>query len=208
MRFRKCAIPGRERPKCGHEGWRYENRIRKDPAIRHERRVFGAGVDAPKGAWQHPTEPGRTIVQVGAETLPHRHLVSEEIYHITEGAGMMTLGKEQFEIKKGDTVRILPGTLYRVKNTSSIPLKILCRWSPAYSHEDTEVAKQVRLNRYPEKRIRPMNLPHMAEATVVRTGFGEPNLMISLVYNSLITGLGGVLVSKRYPRCHGEKRKE
>ena len=79
------------------------------------------------------------IVQVGAETLPHRHLVSEEIYHITEGAGMMTLGKEQFEIKKGDTVCILPGTPHRVKNTSSIPLKILCCCSPAYSHEDSEL---------------------------------------------------------------------
>ncbi len=79
------------------------------------------------------------IVPVGTETFLHRHFVSEEIYHIAEGQGLMTLGKEQFEIKKGDTVCILPGTRHRVENTGSIPLKILCCCSPAYSHEDTEL---------------------------------------------------------------------
>jgi mannose-6-phosphate isomerase-like protein (cupin superfamily) len=59
------------------------------------------------------------IVQVGAETLLHRHLVSEEIYHVTEGVGVMTLGKDRFEIKPEDTVCILPGTPHRVKNTGS-----------------------------------------------------------------------------------------
>jgi mannose-6-phosphate isomerase-like protein (cupin superfamily) len=79
------------------------------------------------------------IVQAGAETLLHRHPVSEEIYHITEGAGVMTLGKEQFEIKKGDTACILPGTPHRVRNTGWVPLRILCCCSPPYSHEDTEL---------------------------------------------------------------------
>jgi mannose-6-phosphate isomerase-like protein (cupin superfamily) len=78
-------------------------------------------------------------IQVGAETLLHRHLVSEEIYHITEGLGGMTLGKDQFEIKAGDTICILPGTPHRVRNTGTAPLKILCCCSPAYSHEDTEL---------------------------------------------------------------------
>jgi mannose-6-phosphate isomerase-like protein (cupin superfamily) len=79
------------------------------------------------------------LVPVATETIMHRHLVSEEIYHVTEGVGMMILGNEQFEIKKGDTVCILPGTIHRVKNTGTIPLRILCCCSPAYSHEDTEL---------------------------------------------------------------------
>ena len=81
------------------------------------------------------------IVPVGAETLMHRHLVSEEIYHVTEGVGAVTLRKEQFEIKKGDTVCILPGMAHRVKNMGTIPLRILCCCSPAYSHEDTELVQ-------------------------------------------------------------------
>ena len=79
------------------------------------------------------------IVPAGAETLMHRHLLSEEIYHIAEGAGVMTLGADQFEIKTGDTVCTLPGTPHRVKNTGASPLRILCCCSPAYSHDDTEL---------------------------------------------------------------------
>ena len=81
------------------------------------------------------------LVPVGAETLMHRHLVSEEIYHVSEGVGVMTLGKDQFGIKKGDTVCILPGIIHRVKNTGTIPLRILCCCSPAYAHEDTELVQ-------------------------------------------------------------------
>ena len=79
------------------------------------------------------------IVPVGSETLMHKHLVSEEIYHVTEGVGEMTLGQAQFVIRRGDTVCILPGMAHRVKNTGTIPLRILCCCSPAYSHEDTEL---------------------------------------------------------------------
>jgi mannose-6-phosphate isomerase-like protein (cupin superfamily) len=81
------------------------------------------------------------LVPVGAETLMHRHHFSEEIYHVSEGTGVMTLGKEQFEIKKGDTVCILPGMIHRVENTGTIPLRILCCCSPAYAHEDTELVQ-------------------------------------------------------------------
>ena len=81
------------------------------------------------------------LVPVGTETITHRHLVSEEIYHVTERVGMMTLGSDQFEIRKGDTMCILPGTIHRVKNTGTIPLRILCCCSPAYSHEDTELVQ-------------------------------------------------------------------
>ena len=77
------------------------------------------------------------IIPVGAKTLMHRHLVSEEIYHVTEGAGVMTLGEERFELRKGDTVCILPGIIHRGRNTGTIPLRILCCCSPAYAHEDT-----------------------------------------------------------------------
>jgi len=79
------------------------------------------------------------IVPPGFETLLHKHNRSEEIYHITEGAGLMTINEKLFEVKLGDTVCILPGEVHRIKNFSDIPLKILCCCSPPYSHEDTEI---------------------------------------------------------------------
>ncbi|WP_440947348.1 cupin domain-containing protein [Methanosarcina sp. T3] len=79
------------------------------------------------------------IVPVGGETLLHRHRLTEEIYHITEGSGIMTLGSEEFEVRKGDSIRIAPGTPHRVRNPGEKELKILCCCAPAYSHEDTEL---------------------------------------------------------------------
>jgi mannose-6-phosphate isomerase-like protein (cupin superfamily) len=78
-------------------------------------------------------------VSAGYETLLHRHNRSEEIYHITQGLGFMTAGREQFEVSAGDTVCILPGELHCIKNTGMLPLKILCCCSPPYSHEDTYI---------------------------------------------------------------------
>ncbi len=78
-------------------------------------------------------------VQVEGTTQLHRHLHSEEIYHITQGNGIMFLGDEQCEVKAGDTVFIPSGTPHKIWNTGKIPLKILCCSSPPYSHEDTEL---------------------------------------------------------------------
>jgi mannose-6-phosphate isomerase-like protein (cupin superfamily) len=76
---------------------------------------------------------------MGSSTLAHRHLVAEEIYHITTGRGLMTLEAEVFEVSAGDTVLINSGVAHKLENTGSEFLKILCCCSPAYSHEDTEL---------------------------------------------------------------------
>lgn len=92
----------------------------------------------------HPAEHGNrnqslaeAIVRPGARTLLHRHRESEELYHVTAGAGLMTLGGEQFAIEAGDTVLIPPGTPHCVEATGAAPLHILCCCSPAYAHADT-----------------------------------------------------------------------
>ena len=78
-------------------------------------------------------------VQPGAGTALDRHHVTEEIYHITGGNGLMTLGAEQFAVAPGDTICIAPGTQHCIRNSGNVPLKILCACSPAYSHDDTEL---------------------------------------------------------------------
>jgi len=81
-------------------------------------------------------------IEPGQGTQLHRHRLSEEIYHVTVGEGLMTLGDEQFPIAVGDTVCIPPGTPHAVVNTGTKPLRILCACSPAYSHDDTEIVKK------------------------------------------------------------------
>ena len=76
-------------------------------------------------------------VPPGANTLAHHHVLSEEIYHILEGVGLMTLGSEQFDVSVGDSVLIPPGTSHCIHNPGNTTLRFLCCCSPAYAHQDT-----------------------------------------------------------------------
>ena len=78
-------------------------------------------------------------VATGCETRLHLHRRSEEIYHVTSGAGEMIMGDECFRVAAGDSVCIPPGTPHRLINTGPEDLVVLCACSPAYSHEDTEL---------------------------------------------------------------------
>ncbi len=78
-------------------------------------------------------------LEPGQHTLLHRHHVTEELYHITAGKGLMTLGGQQFEVFPGDTVCILPGTAHCIQNNGNDVLRLLCCCAPAYSHDDTEL---------------------------------------------------------------------
>lgn len=97
----------------------------------------------------HPDRDGNTrqslaeaVVALGSLTLLHKHIRSEEIYHITAGTGLMTLGDKQFKVVVGDTVYIPPGIPHQIKNIGEIQLKLFCCSSPPYSHDDTELLTQ------------------------------------------------------------------
>lgn len=78
-------------------------------------------------------------VRCGARTQLHRHVLTEELYYILAGSGVMTLGADCFKVGAGDTVLIAPGTPHRIEASGSQALRLLCCCSPAYSHEDTEL---------------------------------------------------------------------
>ena len=94
----------------------------------------------------HPTQHGNSnqslaeaLVFSGQKTALHVHHKSEELYHITQGQGLMTLGDKTFTVSKGDTICIQPGTAHCIENSGSGTLHILCCCSPAYAHEDTQL---------------------------------------------------------------------
>lgn len=79
------------------------------------------------------------VVAAGARTLLHRHRETEELYHVTAGEGVLTLGSERLKVSPGDTALIPPGTPHCIEATGAEALRILCCCSPAYRHEDTEI---------------------------------------------------------------------
>ncbi len=86
-------------------------------------------------------------VSPGTRTLFHRHHMTEEIYHVTAGSGRMTLGDETFEVLRGDSVLIPPGTPHCIEAVGTTPLRILCCCSPAYTHDDTELLEAEAVSR-------------------------------------------------------------
>jgi mannose-6-phosphate isomerase-like protein (cupin superfamily) len=99
----------------------------------------------------HPAQHGgrnqslaEALVPAGCSTVLHLHEHTEEIYHVTQGHGVMTLGAEKFPIIPGDSILIPPGTPHCVTNTGEGALVILCCCSPAYSHEDTVLLQERR----------------------------------------------------------------
>jgi len=87
----------------------------------------------------HNQSLAEATVPVSSTTLLHMHMKTEELYHITEGKGIVVLGDERFAVTAGDTVCIMPGTPHQITNTGFLPLRILCCCSPAYSHDDTDL---------------------------------------------------------------------
>lgn len=94
----------------------------------------------------HPAQHGNhaqsfaeATVAPGVITALHRHHLSEEIYHITQGQGRMTLGDREFDVATGDTIFIAPGTAHCIACVGEVALKIICACAPAYAHDDTEI---------------------------------------------------------------------
>jgi mannose-6-phosphate isomerase-like protein (cupin superfamily) len=72
----------------------------------------------------HPAVHGNRLqslaeatVHPGQRTHLHRHARTEELYHVTSGRGLMTLGEARFEVGAGDTVHIAPGTPHCIEAT-------------------------------------------------------------------------------------------
>ncbi len=71
----------------------------------------------------------------GSATERHYHKLTEELYFLLEGSGIIELDREQCEVGPGDAILIPPGTKHTIKALQ--PLRFLCCCAPPYSHDDT-----------------------------------------------------------------------
>jgi mannose-6-phosphate isomerase-like protein (cupin superfamily) len=76
-------------------------------------------------------------IPVGGATTEHYHRLTEELYLITAGRGLLMIDGEERVIEEGDCALIPPGARHKLFNVGSEPLRIVCACSPAYSDEDT-----------------------------------------------------------------------
>ena len=79
----------------------------------------------------------------GGSTQEHYHVVTEEIYFITEGQGRIRIEDEVREVKSGDAIAIPPGHKHKLWNTGNAILRLLCCCAPAYEHDDTIITESL-----------------------------------------------------------------
>ena len=92
---------------------------------------------APRNSCIQKQSLAEARLKPGQATDPHFHPITEEIYYILEGTGVMTIGDETKDVGPGDAIAIAPGAVHTIVNNGNIVLKFLCCCAPAYEHDDT-----------------------------------------------------------------------
>lgn len=76
-------------------------------------------------------------LEPGQSTERHYHRVSEEIYLITGGSGVMELDGQTRRVRPGDAILIPPGAWHTIENDGDDELRLMCCCAPPYTHDDT-----------------------------------------------------------------------
>jgi mannose-6-phosphate isomerase-like protein (cupin superfamily) len=75
-------------------------------------------------------------IPVGGTVTLHYHKVTEELYYILSGSGLMTIEDEVKEVGPEDTIVIVPGQRHKIANHGQVPLVLLACCSPEWSADD------------------------------------------------------------------------
>ena len=77
------------------------------------------------------------VVKPKSRTKLHYHELSEEVYFVWKGRGIVRVGEERTRVEQGCFVLIPPRTKHCIENDGSEELVIVCYSTPPYSHRDT-----------------------------------------------------------------------
>ena len=87
------------------------------------------------------------LLPIGAKIGSHHHLLTEEVYYILQGEGMMTVGEEVRKVAAGDAVFIPRGHTHTLENTGNEVMTIILVCGPAYSVADHHSAEESELSK-------------------------------------------------------------
>ncbi len=77
-------------------------------------------------------------IPAGGQTERHYHRLSEEMYYLLSGSGIMEIEGETRDVKSGDAILIPAGKWHQIRAVEA--LRFLCCCAPPYSHDDTYFA--------------------------------------------------------------------
>lgn len=76
------------------------------------------------------------IIWIKKEVKAHKHEHHSETIYVLEGKGLMTVGKDTFEIKAGDFFNIPMNTAHSLKVTSKEAVKVISVQAPIFDGSD------------------------------------------------------------------------
>ncbi|MDI3468986.1 MAG: hypothetical protein OJF62_001049 [Pseudolabrys sp.] len=71
-----------------------------------------------------------SMYQPKAYVAKHSHTVQEQVYHVLEGEGLMTVGDEERVVRKHDFIFLPPGVEHAIENTGTSDLIFIVVTSP------------------------------------------------------------------------------
>ncbi len=100
--------------------------------------VCGSSVDLvnPAIAGSKAISLATIYIEVGNQSKPHYHKVTEEIYYFLEGFGRVIIDNEVFNVSKGSAVYIPLLKVHQVINDCSTRLKFLSADTPPFDTSD------------------------------------------------------------------------
>jgi len=73
-----------------------------------------------------------------AHVAEHVHRVQEQVYHVLEGVGVLTLDGERHVMREHDFVFVPPGVRHSFTNEGTVPLVFIVVTSPVEDSESPE----------------------------------------------------------------------
>ena len=77
------------------------------------------------------------VIGPGESTQRHTHGVSDEVYYVLDGEGVVTLAAKSHAVGPGSCVFIPAGGAHAARCEGPEALRILCICAPPYTHEQT-----------------------------------------------------------------------
>jgi mannose-6-phosphate isomerase-like protein (cupin superfamily) len=76
------------------------------------------------------------IIPVGGTVTEHYHKITEEVYYLISGKGLMYLNGVEREVGPGDIVIIPPGTKHKLTNHGFLPIVMVVTCAPGWEAAD------------------------------------------------------------------------
>lgn len=80
------------------------------------------------------------VIEPGQATRAHSHRLSDEVYYILSGKGVVTLGANTYPVEPGGCVFLPAGIVHSARCDGPEALRLLCICVPPYTHEQTALA--------------------------------------------------------------------